>query len=121
MIGAKKRCRTPKKNGYAWSIKLVYAARSDRYWKIRKLDLFNKQEPSGNLLQLGNDLNTPFETLPGNIITSKLIAARKELHNVQLNAAEIQDDYLEEMAPLQTTNNKSVIAITIKNIRHQEE
>eukprot|EP00957_Ditylum_brightwellii_P152029 11576454-Ditylum_brightwellii.AAC.1 len=70
-----------KKNGYAWSIKLGYAVRTARYWKTRRLDLFNKQELSGNLLQLLNDLNIPYETLPEHIITSKLTVARKELRN----------------------------------------
>eukprot|EP00957_Ditylum_brightwellii_P133819 10203205-Ditylum_brightwellii.AAC.1 len=92
-----------------------------RYWKTRKLDLFNKQELSGHLLQLGIDLSIPFETLTENIVMSKCTAVRKELRKVQLNAAEVQDDYLEEMGCLQTTNNKSDIVIIIKNIRHRKE
>eukprot|EP00957_Ditylum_brightwellii_P183070 13944483-Ditylum_brightwellii.AAC.1 len=52
---------------------------------------------------------------------SKFTAARKELCKVQTNVAEIQDEYLEEMVCLQTTNNKSDIATIIENIRHHEE
>eukprot|EP00957_Ditylum_brightwellii_P153345 11671104-Ditylum_brightwellii.AAC.1 len=52
---------------------------------------------------------------------SKFTVARKELQQVQINAAEIQDDYLEEMTCLQTTNNRSDIATNIKNICYLEE
>eukprot|EP00957_Ditylum_brightwellii_P070199 5332981-Ditylum_brightwellii.AAC.1 len=121
MIGAEKKCRTPKKSGYVWSTKLVYAARTVRYWKTSKFDLFNKRELSGNLLQLGIDLNIPFETLPENTIMLKLTAARKDLCKVQKHVAEIQDEYLEEMVHLKTTKNKSDIATIIKNISHRKE
>eukprot|EP00957_Ditylum_brightwellii_P046976 3566144-Ditylum_brightwellii.AAC.1 len=52
---------------------------------------------------------------------SKLTAARKEFKNVQKNAAEIRDEYLEEATCLQTTHNNKDIATIIKNIQHKEE
>eukprot|EP00957_Ditylum_brightwellii_P017646 1329385-Ditylum_brightwellii.AAC.1 len=79
MLGAEKKCRTPKKTGHMCSIKLVTAAREAKYWKTCKSDLYNKRDPSTQLLQLGKDLDIPFKLLPESIIMSKLTAARKEL------------------------------------------
>eukprot|EP00957_Ditylum_brightwellii_P164964 12560159-Ditylum_brightwellii.AAC.1 len=45
---------------------------------------------------------------------SKLTAARKELWKVQKNAAEIRNDYLEEMACLQNSSHNTDIAMIIK-------
>eukprot|EP00957_Ditylum_brightwellii_P093565 7124817-Ditylum_brightwellii.AAC.1 len=87
MLEAEKKCRTPKKTGHMWSIKLVTAAREARYWKTHKSDLYNKKDPSTHILQLGKDLDIPFKLLPESIIMSKLTAARKELWKVQKNAA----------------------------------
>eukprot|EP00957_Ditylum_brightwellii_P157328 11974558-Ditylum_brightwellii.AAC.1 len=52
---------------------------------------------------------------------SKLTAARKDLQNIQKNAAEICDDYLEELARLQNSSHNTDIATIIKNIHHREE
>eukprot|EP00957_Ditylum_brightwellii_P090316 6878415-Ditylum_brightwellii.AAC.1 len=116
MLDVEKKCQKPKKTGHMWSIKLVQAAQVVRYWETCKSDSFNKHEPSDNLLQLGRDLLIPYEDVPPNIIMSKLMAARKELRKVQKNAVEIQDEYLEEMACLETTCNNKDIATILKNI-----
>eukprot|EP00957_Ditylum_brightwellii_P099205 7556006-Ditylum_brightwellii.AAC.1 len=121
MLGAEKKCRTPKKTGHVWSIKLVTAAREVRYWKTHKSDLYDKRNPSVHLLKLGKDLDVPFKLLPENIIVSKLTAARKELRKVQKNTAEIRNDYLKEMACLQNSSCNTDIATIIKNIRHKED
>eukprot|EP00957_Ditylum_brightwellii_P210025 15364487-Ditylum_brightwellii.AAC.1 len=116
MLDTEKKCQKPKKTGHMWSIKLVQAARVVRYWKTHKSDSFNKRKPSDNLLQLGKDLFIPYEEFPVDIIMSKLTAARKELRKVQKNAAELQDEYSEEMARLQITHNNTDIATIIRNL-----
>eukprot|EP00957_Ditylum_brightwellii_P185298 14110042-Ditylum_brightwellii.AAC.1 len=121
MLGAEKKCRTHKKTGHMWSIKLVTATTAARYLKTCKSDLYNKRDSSAHLVQLGKDLDIPFKVLPENIIMSKLTAARKEFWKVQKNAAEIYDEYLEEMACLQIKPRNTDIATIIKNIRHREE
>eukprot|EP00957_Ditylum_brightwellii_P068456 5197453-Ditylum_brightwellii.AAC.1 len=51
MLSAERRCRKPK-TGKVWSIELVIAARVVCYWKTRRSDLLNNQQPSLQLLQL---------------------------------------------------------------------
>eukprot|EP00957_Ditylum_brightwellii_P054522 4130649-Ditylum_brightwellii.AAC.1 len=50
-----------------------------------------------------------------------LTKAQKELKTAQQNAADLQDEYLEEMAQSQTTHDTTDIATITKNIRHHEE
>jgi hypothetical protein len=120
MLSAERNCRTPT-TGKAWSIKLVQAARQVRYWKTRQSDKLNDRNPSPYLLQLGTDLNIAHDKLSLPSISKRLTKARKNLSQVQKNAADIRDEMLEEMALQQTTNNNSEVATIIKNIRHREE
>eukprot|EP00957_Ditylum_brightwellii_P140479 10703101-Ditylum_brightwellii.AAC.1 len=50
-----------------------------------------------------------------------ITAARKQLRQIQHNAAEIRDAMLEEMAHDHITSDTADIATIVKNIRHREE
>eukprot|EP00957_Ditylum_brightwellii_P097330 7413185-Ditylum_brightwellii.AAC.1 len=54
-------------------------------------------------------------------IYSKLTCLRKDMEKAQKQAAELHDEYSEEMATLQVTHNNTDLATIIKNIRHREE
>eukprot|EP00957_Ditylum_brightwellii_P169146 12875012-Ditylum_brightwellii.AAC.1 len=97
------------------------AARVVQYWKTRRSDLINNRQPSWQLLQLGTDLNIPFVSLSVNKIMKNITAARKQLRQIQHNAAEICDAMLEEMARDHITSDTANIATIVKNIRHREE
>eukprot|EP00957_Ditylum_brightwellii_P165394 12592861-Ditylum_brightwellii.AAC.1 len=120
MLSTKKKCRKDKK-GYLWSLKLVLAARCVRYWKTRSSNALKPRTAAVALLKLGKELNIPFSDLSIDKIQSNLTTAWKNLKQAQKQAAELQDEYLEEMAHLQITHNNTNIATIIKNIRHREE
>eukprot|EP00957_Ditylum_brightwellii_P069026 5239754-Ditylum_brightwellii.AAC.1 len=67
------------------------------------------------------DLNIPYVQLSVALLSKQLTKARKNLQQVQKDAAEIQDEMLEEMAGHQTTHNNSDIVTIIKNICHREK
>eukprot|EP00957_Ditylum_brightwellii_P076430 5808806-Ditylum_brightwellii.AAC.1 len=120
MLGAEKQCRKAKA-GHLWSVKLVQAARTAHYWKTCKFDWFNNREASKILLHLDKKLDIQYENLDANTSASKLTTAQKELKEIQKNAAEIRDNYSEEMAQEQTKAQNTDITTIIKNIRHREE
>eukprot|EP00957_Ditylum_brightwellii_P142173 10831967-Ditylum_brightwellii.AAC.1 len=120
MLNAERTCRTSK-TGKAWSLKLVQAARLVRYWKTRKSDLLNIQEPTQMQLQLGVDLNIDYVHLSAEDVMANITQARKKLHQAQKQAAELRDEMLEEMARDCVTHGNSDIATIIKNILHREE
>eukprot|EP00957_Ditylum_brightwellii_P159436 12136946-Ditylum_brightwellii.AAC.2 len=107
--------------GYVWSLKLVTAARSVRYWKTRKSDILNQRDPDHQVIQLGTDLGIQYQDLTANKICSNLTKARAALKTMQRQAAQLHDEYLEEMVTLMTTQEHTNIATIIKNIQNQEE
>jgi hypothetical protein len=120
MLNAEKRCRRST-CGHVWSIKLATAARTVRYWKMRKSDQLNQRDHDNYLLQLGDDLNIPYIIKTVDQIASHLTTARKHLKQVQGKAAQIRDEYLEEMATQLSKQQNTNIATIFKNIRHREE
>eukprot|EP00957_Ditylum_brightwellii_P177198 13498672-Ditylum_brightwellii.AAC.1 len=50
-----------------------------------------------------------------------IIAAQKQLRQIQHNAAELRDVVLEEMARDHITSETADITTIVKNIRHREE
>eukprot|EP00957_Ditylum_brightwellii_P109774 8372464-Ditylum_brightwellii.AAC.1 len=54
-------------------------------------------------------------------ICLKLTCSCKDLEKAQKQAAELRDEYSEEMAMLQVTHSNTDLAMIIKNIRHREE
>eukprot|EP00957_Ditylum_brightwellii_P108668 8288848-Ditylum_brightwellii.AAC.1 len=59
--------------------------------------------------------------MENSLIASKLTAARKDLRKAQKMAAELRDEYLEEMAQLQINSRNMNLATITKNIHHREE
>eukprot|EP00957_Ditylum_brightwellii_P212126 15366999-Ditylum_brightwellii.AAC.1 len=120
MLSAERTCQTSK-TGKAWSLKLVQAVRQVRYWKTRKSDLLNNQEPLQIQLQLGVDLNIDYVNLSAEVLMFNIAKARKKLHRVQKQVAELRDEMLEEMVRDRITHENSDIATIIKNICHREK
>eukprot|EP00957_Ditylum_brightwellii_P171030 13019782-Ditylum_brightwellii.AAC.1 len=97
MLAAEKSCCSSK-HSYTWSIKLVQAGKSVRYWKTCRSSLRNRMD-FDHMFHLAKalDINDdPSLTLPE--VDKRLTEARKTLKLVQCNAAAFRDTHLEEMA-----------------------
>ena len=83
---------------------------------MRKSDQLNQRDHDNYLLQLGDDLNIQYKNKTVAQIALHLTAARKHLKQVQKKAAQIRDEYLEEMATQLSTQQNTNIVTIVKNI-----
>eukprot|EP00957_Ditylum_brightwellii_P072027 5474615-Ditylum_brightwellii.AAC.1 len=120
MLAAGKTCCRAKQ-GYVWTIKLIQAGKLVSCWKMRKLEIRNRQD-FAHLQQLAQVLEIDDSpTLQLSDIDRNLTVACKALKKVQQNAATIRDSHLEEMAKVCMKHSNDNLAAAIKNIKHCEE
>eukprot|EP00957_Ditylum_brightwellii_P182176 13879655-Ditylum_brightwellii.AAC.1 len=88
---------------------------------MRRSNQMNNCPADAYLTKLGTDLGIQLCPLTTAAISSQLTKARSSLKTAQSNAAQLCDDYLEEMVTQMTAESNIDIATIIKNIRHCEE
>eukprot|EP00957_Ditylum_brightwellii_P125329 9552111-Ditylum_brightwellii.AAC.1 len=88
---------------------------------MRKSDSNNNRDHDSYLIQLRKDLSILYKEYTDAKISSNLTKARRNLKHVQQKAAQLRDEYLEEMGTLLTNQQNTNIATIVKNIRHRKE